>query len=514
MSNSKNMLVLGAVWPEPRSSAAGAHLLQVLAPFLKTGWKIDFASTAADATHATNLPEIGISPHTIRVNDPAFDTLLDSLQPDIVLFDRFFIEEQFGWRVEEICPAATRILNTEDLHSLRESRQRANTSSPEPPPETVRPADSRVARREIASIFRSDLSLIISEAEIEYLHREFGIPPDLMHYAPFMLAPPTLETQAFWPAYHERRDFICIGNFRHAPNWDAIRWMAKDIWPRIRQQLPEARLLIAGAYPTDTQLALSNPEQGLIVEGRIEDAGAAFRQARVCLAPLRFGAGLKGKLFDAMASGTPSVTTTLGAEGICGELPFGGLIADDAERIADAAVQLYAEEAAWRDAQRKGIQILTERFDRRAHETALLAAVEKLCTELTSRRQDNFTGAMLRDHFHKSTRYLSLWIEAKNKLAEQSAPASPSIDEVENIASSGTAHRSELPSRKNLMNSKWSAVHPRNKEKHFLLTRLIESKNTAQKDPRVELEALLSKRRFEIELTELADKTRWRKGWI
>lgn len=514
------MLVIGSVWPEPQSSAAGAHLLQVLRPFLEDGWEVHFAATATESEFAVDLGAMGIPSHTARVNDVAFDALLAELSPDVVLFDRFFVEEQFGWRVEEVCPSALRILNSEDLHSLREARRDrhvsysqaqqtptassgSNSDFAEASPPS--PAQSKIARREIAAILRSDLTLIISEEEMEILGRKFKVDPDLLHYAPFMLDE---SESGSWPGFDARRDFVCIGNYRHAPNWDAIGWMADEIWPRIRARLPEAKLHIAGAYATPAQLSLHDPKRGLFVEGRVENADAKFRQARVCLAPLRFGAGLKGKLFDAMRNGTPSVTTPIGAEGIAGDLSFGGAIADTAEGLAEAAVLLHEDASEWARAQESGRIILAARFDRATHETSLRAAVHRAQTHLGARRDRNFVGAMLRDHHHKSTRYLSLWIEAKNKLAELAPSPDPTKPEDD-----GSVKQSAFPARKNLLNSKWSAVRPQNKEKHFLVTRVSGVGRRDSGPARVELEAVLSKRRFEISLEELGKVDLWKQGW-
>ncbi len=213
------LLVVGAVWPQPKSSAAGAHILQVLRPILRAGWEITYASTTTDSTHAFDLTSVGISTEAIQVNAPYFDELLESLDPDVVIFDRFFVEEQFGWRVEKRCPNALRVLNCEDLHCLREARERA-LSSPDPSKPIL---NSRTASREVAAILRSDLSLLISEYEIKVLADTFQVDPLLLHYSPFMIDTPGEDDISDMPDFEERRGFSTVGNFRHAPNWDAIR---------------------------------------------------------------------------------------------------------------------------------------------------------------------------------------------------------------------------------------------------------------------------------------------------
>ena len=137
----------------------------------------------------------------------------------------------------------------------------------------------------------------------------------------------------------------------------------------------------------------------------------------VCLAPLRFGAGLKGKLLDAMECGTPSITTNIGAEGMHDQLPWNGYVEDEPQAIADAAVKLYQHEKMWESCQQKGLDILKANFNPKMFEPALIARIKQLKEGLERHRKENFQGAMLRHHSMRSTKYMSLWIEAKNKVS-------------------------------------------------------------------------------------------------
>ena len=121
----KKILVIGYVWPEPNSSAAGSHMLSILRLFKQQGWQIEFASPAQNSDHMIDLAKEGISSKSITLNCDSFDTYITDYQPDIVLFDRFMMEEQFAWRVEKHCPDALKILDTEDLQCLRSARQTA-----------------------------------------------------------------------------------------------------------------------------------------------------------------------------------------------------------------------------------------------------------------------------------------------------------------------------------------------------------------------------------------------------
>ncbi len=115
----KKILVLGYVWPEPDSSAAGYHMLSVLRVYREQGWQVTFASPAQPSDHMVDLGQEGISSCEIKLNSDSFDAYLLEYQPDIVHFDRFMMEEQFGWRVDQHRPHALKILDTVDLQFLQ-----------------------------------------------------------------------------------------------------------------------------------------------------------------------------------------------------------------------------------------------------------------------------------------------------------------------------------------------------------------------------------------------------------
>ncbi len=230
------VLVIGYVWPEPRSSAASGHVMQILDTFLQQGWDITFSSPAGTGEHRADLTALGIREVPIELNNSSFDTFVSELAPDIVLFDQFMIEEQFGWRVEKHCPDALRVLETSDLQSLRHARhqrlkERLKASddaddfselfAPALQEEFELMADTDLAKREIAALYRCDLNLMISEVEIELLVEQFKLPRNLLHWCPLMVDPPSAPP----PAFEDRAHFLSIGNFRHAPNWDAVLWM-------------------------------------------------------------------------------------------------------------------------------------------------------------------------------------------------------------------------------------------------------------------------------------------------
>ncbi|MDX8388824.1 MAG: glycosyltransferase [Ghiorsea sp.] len=405
-----NVLIIGLVWPEPNSTGASKRMMEYITLFSEQNHTISFTCPAAPGEHAADLKQFGVNTFNFEVNDSSFDDFVRDLQPNIVLFDRFLMEEQFGWRVEKYCPTAMRIIETIDLHCLREAR---HTAFKNKQIFNNNDLNNAIALREIASIYRSDLSIIISDVEHGLLQQHFNISPALLHLCPFMLdATHDPETV---PKFEQRQHFMTIGNFRHAPNWDAVLWLKQGIWPLIRKQLPKAELHIYGAYTPPKATALHNQKEGFIIKDRADNVFKVMQTSRICLAPLRFGAGIKTKLADAMLAGTPSVTTDIGAEGMSGGLNWCGAIQNEPKAFADAAVALYQDQQTWKTAQKDGFKIINEHFNQKTHQKALLQRITEVLENLEQHRQNNFIGAMLNHHHHRSTEFMSRWIETKNK---------------------------------------------------------------------------------------------------
>jgi glycosyltransferase involved in cell wall biosynthesis len=397
------------VWPEPGSSAAGSRMLQLINIFQEQGWQVTFASAAADSEFAVDLSLIDVAKETVQLNNSSFDSFVKGLAPKIVMFDRFMTEEQFGWRVAENCPDALRILDTEDLHCLRSARQ---TAWKEKRAFNENDLLNDIAKREIASIYRCDLSLIISQYEMKLLKDFFKVNDALLMYLPFLLD----EVKDDFIPFEERKNFISIGNFLHEPNWNTVLYLKEEIWPLIRKALPEAEINIYGAYPSPKVQQLNNPKEGFNIKGRADSAKEVIERSRVLLAPLRFGAGLKGKLIDAMLHGTPNVTTDIGAEAMHEGMEWPGIVTNDKNDFADAAVKLYQDNKLWQRSQNNGIKIINELFQKKDFDKNFVRTILEISENLVNHRRNNFTGQMLMHHTISASKYMSKWIEEKNKI--------------------------------------------------------------------------------------------------
>jgi glycosyltransferase involved in cell wall biosynthesis len=203
-----------------------------------------------------------------------------------------------------------------------------------------------------------------------------------------------------------------IGNYRHEPNWDAVRYLKSTIWPLIRKKLPKASLKIYGAYCSEKVYQLTNERERFIVLGRAKDAKEVTEKSKVSLAPIRFGAGIKGKLLESMSCGTPSVTTSVGAEGMTIDDRWGGFMADDPEEFAARAVELYSNKEAWKNAQHEGFELLEDRFSKAIVLGRLKDFLDEIC-DLNSVRAKSLVGSILQHQSFQASRYMSIWIEEK-----------------------------------------------------------------------------------------------------
>ncbi|NIF18832.1 glycosyltransferase [Pantoea sp. Cy-639] len=391
------LLVIAHAWPEPEQHSAGRYMMQILDNFLGHGWQVTFASAATAGEYKADLAARGIREHTLG----AQASLQGLPTPDVVLFDHFLVEERFCGL---LAPATLRLLALPGLHSLREARQQLlrrrlvegldpndfhalfGTSGPD----LFRlMAPASLTQRELAAIWRCDLTLVASAMELDLLLNGFAVADYLLHHCPANI---TVSGQAHRP-FDERRHFVSLGPFNDATQADAVLWMKHNLWPMLRRRLPEAQLHLYGVGASERTLALHAPEDGFHVRGVTEDPQAVLASARVCLAPLRGGAGFSASLAQALGSGTPSVVTPFAAQALQGHQPWPGTIAASAEGLAQAAAQLYADPGAWQQAQ-DACNALGQSLQRQA--ATLFDRLEHSLAHLDELRLFNFTGAMLR----------------------------------------------------------------------------------------------------------------------
>jgi len=402
------LLILGHTIPEPTTTAAGNRMLQLISIFQQEGYKIHFATSALLNPRSVDLGALNIALDVIKLNDPSFDSYIKNLNPDIVMYDRFVIEEHYGWRVAKHCPNAIRILDTEDLHFLRKAREAAIKKEG-----NLNNVDlyTDQSKRELASIMRCDISLIISKYEHKLLIDTFNVSESQLLYIPFLVE--YVPDLSDFKSYEDRTGFMTIGNLLHTPNVDSVLYLKKEIWPRIRKQLPDAKLSVYGNYAPQQINELHNEKEGFLIKGWAPSVAEVMSDARVCLAPIRFGAGLKGKLLDAMLYGTPAITTSVGAEGMYRS--FDVLYSDDPIKFVELAVQVYTSKKLWKTLQSDGIEIIKQEYNQAPFHNALMKRMLTIKKNIQHHRKQNFIIEILQHQSMQATKYMSRWIEEKNK---------------------------------------------------------------------------------------------------
>lgn len=378
------------VWPEPSSSAAGVRTLELMVALQRHGWQVEALSPCRDNSFRAALEARGIRCHEQGPNDSAADALLRSINPDLAVFDRFVMEEQFGWRVRENCPGAAQVVDTQDLHFVRRTRERALKSgaSLEAIEKFTGLEGGEDMVRELSSLYRADMALVVSTWEQELL-KQHGVEAQWM---PLFASEDGISAGA-------RDGFCFLGNFRHPPNLDGILWLARELWDKSLGSLH-----LYGAYPPAEISALDGKEN-VRVHGPVADHRAALRKHKALLAPLRYGAGIKGKVLEAWMTSTPVIGTPIAFEGMGGG---GWLQFRDKKEFREALARLPEED--WGSV---GLNHAKAFFH--GHDSRWAQSMEGLLKNLPALRKRNLVGRLLTHAQANSTKYFSRWIEEKEK---------------------------------------------------------------------------------------------------
>lgn len=391
------VLILSSVWCEPKSSAAGLHMYQIIESFHSQNWQIFLGASSNKTGNEADLTHFNVIEKQITINDSQIDRWLIDLNPDLVIFDRFLMEEQLGWKIRELIPKAFTLLNTEDLHSLRACREI------NPQTDVAYWKNQEITKRELAAIYRCDAVFMVSDFEITWLMQHAHINPNKLIYLPIYYN----KIDPITP-FNNRNHFYFIGNFMHKPNVDCIKWIKTHLWKQIKTAIPDAELHVYGAYANGKAKALNDPKNGFIIKGYLTDK-QALANYKLCLAPVQFGAGIKGKLLEAMSMGTPSVTTSTGAEGITDANQWPGVCNNNPSDLLNNLVEIYRNETQWTVAQNLGFDVIKQRFN-----SQHLQAFHKQLHQLLPLKNSDLVGEILKTEQLNSKKYFAKWIEAKN----------------------------------------------------------------------------------------------------
>lgn len=346
------VLVVDALVPRPDHDSGSLRLVNLMRLLREEGAHVVFLPADAEGAsrYTEALQQLGVEawhapflrsvPAWLRTHGHRFASVLAS---------RHYVAREILPLLRAHAPQARLVFDSVDLHFLRERREAELAGD-----RSLLRMAARTRRRELDIVARSDATLVVSAAERELLAREApGAHVEVLSNL-HRVAGPGLP-------FPQRRDLVFVGGFRHPPNTDAVLWFARDIFPRIRAALPGVRFhCIGGDVPREIAALATAP--GIVVHGHVPDIAPYMDGCRVAVAPLRYGAGVKGKVNLSMAHGQPVVATPCAVEGM--HLADGAdvLVAGDASAFADAVVRLYRDEALWQRLAAGGLSNVAEHF--------------------------------------------------------------------------------------------------------------------------------------------------------
>lgn len=331
------VLVLDACTPTPERDSGSVRMRALLQLLREEGCHVAFfnetGSHDGEATHA--LQQLGVECwHGPWLGDVPRWLARHGAALDLVIASRHTVLEPLLPLLRSRAPKATLVFDTVDLHFLREQRaaelagDRAGLRAAE-----------RTRRTELALVRASDRTWVVSEAERALL-------ATLAPGAHVEVVSNIHEPAAPGPGFETRSGLLFVGGFRHPPNVDAVRWLADQILPRIRAVEPSITLHVAGG-DAPAEISALDGRDGITVHGHVPDLGPLLQACRVSVAPLRYGAGVKGKVNQALAHGLPVVATACAVEGMHLREGEDVLVADDAAAFAKAVLRAHGDAALW-----------------------------------------------------------------------------------------------------------------------------------------------------------------------
>ncbi|WP_414898726.1 glycosyltransferase [Rhodovulum sp. YEN HP10] len=365
------VIFVDSVPPMPDQDAGSVTASNFIDIFLERGAEVVFYSTARrmwDNPYALALAARGV----VCLTDPVVRNYAQACEHIAAagydrlsfLLTRIYAGGEFVERTRARFPQARLVFNTVDLHGLRELREARIAGS------TARAfAAQTTFARERDIIQRCDATILLSEAEMNELSPTLG-------HANLHLIPMVNEFSPPRAGYSQRRGLMFIGGFAHHPNIDAVEYILDELWTPIRARDPEMVLKIVGPH-FPARLRDRLPE-GVEALGFVPDLGAALEQVRLSLAPLRYGAGIKGKIGTSLSHGVPCVATSLAAEGMGLQSGRDILVADTPEAFAEAVLSLHGDEMLWTRMSRAGYDFCEARYSRRAVAAKLNALLDEV----------------------------------------------------------------------------------------------------------------------------------------
>ncbi|GAB4200514.1 MAG: hypothetical protein Tsb002_36660 [Wenzhouxiangellaceae bacterium] len=354
-SERPSILIIDAWVPTPDQDSGSLRMVNLLGLLQEMGWQVVFC--AADRSHrgryTQDLQSLGIEVWY----HPYLHDFKDFLSRhgsrfSAVILSRYYVAQEILPLVRRHCPLTPVIFDTVDLHFLREEREAEVKQS-----KTLKRLAATTRKHELALVDDCEITLVVSPEEQKLLRH-------IRPLARVEVLSNIHRLHGCRQGYEQRRDLMFVGGFQHPPNIDAVQWFIAEVWPAIHTALPEARFRVIGSKMPDEIKQLQAPNVDVL--GFVEDLEPHLDECRLSIAPLRYGAGVKGKVNSSMSYGQPVVATTVAVEGMGLEDGSDVLVADDAQAFAEAVIRLYQDEALWQRLSQAGMENIRRHFSREA----------------------------------------------------------------------------------------------------------------------------------------------------
>lgn len=332
-----NVLVIDEDIPDPCRDAGSLLIINLIRLLVQMGYLITFvtdAEVSPESSHVKYLQKLGVKvlyqPYVNGVRD---EIIKEGARYDVCFLIRALVASKYIQLLRTYAVNARVIFHTIDLHYIRLLRQAELSGSSQELVEAF-----SMQSREIGAITCSDISVVVSTIEKEILENDAPLQK-------VFVFPLILDMSDSIVGLKNRQDIVFVGSFSHSPNLDAIRFFIQEVFPLVKQKLPSIRLHIIGSGPSHQIMDLES--DSVIIRGYVQDLPAALADFRLSIAPLRFGAGIKGKIASAMSLGLPTVATSIAIEGMGLSNGENILVADNPEQFAREIERLYLDDGLW-----------------------------------------------------------------------------------------------------------------------------------------------------------------------
>ena len=349
----RRVLVIDICLVMPDRDSGSLRMYEMLKAMREMGCRVSFV--ADNGQHPERYARLSQSLGVEVLHAPFVSPLSSAITRygddfDVVILSRAMVAVKYVDTVKKRMPEAKLIFDTVDLHFLRQQREAEIAGDAK----LIRAADE-MKEAELDIIAKSDVTLVVSPYERSLLET---VAPRAQVQILSNIHEPTPGSKQF----ADRHGLVFIGGFRHAPNVDAMLWYATEVLPLLRARGNGFRTTVIGsdAPKSIRQLAADD----FVIAGYVSDVEPLFNEARIAIAPLRYGAGVKGKVNLAMQFGVPVVATSCSVEGMNLTAGSDVLIGDDAAMFADAIVQLYDDERLWSQLRAGGLENIRRWFSR------------------------------------------------------------------------------------------------------------------------------------------------------